>query len=301
MPVIATCACGATYNLKDEYAGQTLGCPACGDAVEVPQLPPPPPRHEQPGDPVFARDKFLLDERHLSISERYTVADKDGAPVMYVERPSYPFTNLLAYAGALAAGAANVLFSGLLYSLVKELFLDPFLMTAIAAWQKLGTLLVVFLGFMTFPKRRHVTVYRDDSKKEALLRIIQERRLQLLQASYLVQTPEGEPIVRLRKMRLRNIFRKRWYCLSPEGRLLFIAREDSMILSMLRRFLLGFFGLLRTNFVIYGPGWQVLGEFNRRMTLQDRYVLDLEADGLRSIDRRAALALGVMLDTGEGR
>lgn len=64
------------------------------------------------------------------------------------------------------------------------------------------------------------------------------------------------------------------------------------------------FGLLRTNFVIVGgsnPGGEVLGELNRKFTLFDRYVLDLTPDTTRSLDRRVAVALGVILDTGERR
>jgi hypothetical protein len=45
----------------------------------------------------------------------------------------------------------------------------------------------------------------------------------------------------------------------------------------------------------------VLGELNRKFTLFDKYVLDLTHDPQRTLDRRVALALGVMLDTGEGR
>jgi hypothetical protein len=45
----------------------------------------------------------------------------------------------------------------------------------------------------------------------------------------------------------------------------------------------------------------VIGEFNRKFTILDRYVLDLTADPGRNLDRRIALALGVMLDTGERR
>jgi hypothetical protein len=69
---------------------------------------------------------------------------------------------------------------------------------------------------------------------------------------------------------------------------------------MLRRLLGPLFGLLRTNFV-YLRGDQMIGEFNRKMTLLDRYVLDMSADRNRHLDRRVALAVGVMLDTGERR
>ena len=62
------------------------------------------------------------------------------------------------------------------------------------------------------------------------------------------------------------------------------------------------FGLLRTNFIIQRPGDdRVIGEFNRRLTFFDRYVLDLSADREHALDRRLAVALGVLLDTGERR
>ena len=75
-----------------------------------------------------------------------------------------------------------------------------------------------------------------------------------------------------------------------------------MILSLLRRLIGPLFGLLRTNFIITaGESEQVIGEFNRKFTIVDRYVLDMSADPARSLDRRVALGLGVMLDTGERR
>ena len=62
------------------------------------------------------------------------------------------------------------------------------------------------------------------------------------------------------------------------------------------------YGLLRTNFVILGPdGISELGRFNRKLTLFDKYVLDMTSDGSRTLDRRIAVALGVLLDTGERR
>jgi hypothetical protein len=130
--------------------------------------------------------------------------------------------------------------------------------------------------------------------------VTQDFRVPLLTFSYTVWSPDGRPLGRLFKKRLRNLFRKRWYGFGPDGKLALVAREDSMVLAALRRAMFGFFGFLHTNFTIYGLNG-VLGEFNRRMTLQDRYVLDMSADSLRSLDRRLALALGVLLDTGEGR
>jgi len=88
----------------------------------------------------------------------------------------------------------------------------------------------------------------------------------------------------------------------PGGSLAYLAKEDSIILSLLRRLLGPFFGLLRTNFIILQPGSEtVVGEFKRKFTILDRYVLDMTPDRQRLVDRRIALALGVMLDTGERR
>ncbi len=151
-------------------------------------------------------------------------------------------------------------------------------------------------------KKRHITFYRDESKRERLLDVLQDQKLQLIVATYTVRDAKGKPIARLRKNYLYNFFRKRWEIRSLAGHLAFVAREDSIILSLLRRVLGPMYGLLRTNFVILGPDERShLGEFQRKMTILDRYALDLSRDRQRKLDRRMALALGVMLDTGERR
>jgi len=105
-----------------------------------------------------------------------------------------------------------------------------------------------------------------------------------------------------RKNYLHNFLRRKWQAMAPDGSLICVAKEDSIILSLLRRFLGPMFGLLRTNFIICASNTEdVMGEFNRKFTIADRYVLDLTADQDRYLDRRIALALGVMLDTGERR
>ena len=126
-------------------------------------------------------------------------------------------------------------------------------------------------------------------------------RLAVITRTYTVVLPTGEPIARLRKVYPHNVVRKRWYVEAPAGERLAMAIEDSMVLSLLRRVLGPFFGILRTNFLIERADGEVIGEFNRKFTLFDRYVLDLRADQAGTLDRRVALALGVMLDTGERR
>jgi hypothetical protein len=148
---------------------------------------------------------------------------------------------------------------------------------------------------------RHVTVFRDSSRREVLLRVRQDQRIAVLSRTYTVITPAGEPLARLRKRYVSGLLRKRWDVDSHGGQQLARAIEDSVVLSLLRRVIGTLFGLLRTNFVILGPDGSVLGEFNRKLTVLDRYVIDVRGDAEGTIDRRVVLALGVMLDTGERR
>jgi hypothetical protein len=155
---------------------------------------------------------------------------------------------------------------------------------------------------MSLRPRRHVTIYRDESRRETLLRVIQDQRVAFLTRTYTVVTATGETLAVLRKTYLHNIVRKRWYVTAPGGAPLAMAIEDSIVLSLLRRIIGPLLGFLRTNFVLVrGQDAEIFGEFNRKFTLLDRYVLDLSADSARTFDRRVAVALGVMLDTGERR
>ncbi len=100
-----------------------------------------------------------------------------------------------------------------------------------------------------------------------------------------------------------SIFRRSWEVMTPDGRQICLLKEDSLGLSLLRRYLGPLLGLLRTNFDFYigNDRKTKVGEFNRKFTLRDRYLLDLRWDTAKLIDRRVALASAILLDTAEGR
>jgi len=252
-------------------------------------------RPPTPGvDRAFDRDVFLLRQRVFTITSKYEISAEDGTPVLYVERPTYPIRTLVAYLlGILvtltvmgwAAGAMARDDSGL--SVLLSIPVAAFLFLLIS---------------MSLRPRRHVTIYRDESRQETVLRVIQDQRVALLTRTYTVVTPAGETLARFSKTYVHNIIRKRWYVTGPGGEPLAMAIEDSIVLSLLRRIIGPFLGFLRTNFVLVrGADAEIFGEFNRKFTLLDRYVLDLSADTARTFDRRVAVALGIMLDTGERR
>ncbi|XGV86053.1 MAG: hypothetical protein ACAF42_10720 [Limnothrix sp. BL-A-16] len=247
-------------------------------------------------DSVFNRDRFLLRQKLMTLSEKYDVCDDHGDPILFIERPTHWARSLLAVLAGLVATIVMIVLLALLLSVMPENLQWPvFLVGTLAAC---GVVLAVIV--LISPKR-HVTIYRDASKQEPLIKIIQEKKFEWFTATFTVRDLEGD-LARFRKNYLYDLFRKRWHCYRPDGSLLCVAYEDSIALSLLRRLLGPMFGLLRTNFIICEANRErQIGEFNRKFTLLDRYVLDMSADLNRYLDRRIAIALGVILDTGEKR
>jgi hypothetical protein len=166
-----------------------------------------------------------------------------------------------------------------------------------------GVVAAVVVGICLTVKR-HVTFYDNDRMENRLLEILQDYKWTPINSFYTLRNPDGEVMARFHKNSLYNLIRKRWYCFRPDGSLLCTAKEDSILLSLLRRFIgnLAVWLFMRTNFIILeGNSEQIIGEFNRKFTILDRYVLDMSADVNEYLDRRIALALGVLLDTGERR
>ncbi len=249
-------------------------------------------------DLIFDRDKFLLHQQHLSISEKYCVWDEQGNQLLYVERPRHFFRNLLAL---LAGAAAGIVVAALMIALAIRLPGD--MLKVIFGFLALaGFFLATWAVGTAMSVKRHVSFFKDDTKREWVLDVLQDSKFQFFTATYSVIDPKGQILAKFRKNYIVSIIRKSWDCLRPDGSYLCNAMEDSIILSLLRRWIGPFFGLLRTNFIICKTDTEeIIGEFNRKFTLLDKYVLDMTADPDRTVDRRIALALGVMLDTGERR
>ena len=297
MGVRVTCQCGTSYELKDEFAGRLVKCPQCGRENRVPGVAPAAAVQPQ-ADPVFDRDVFLLRQQLLRISEKYDVADEQGKKIVFVERPAHLLRNVGALLAALAAAGAVGVGFGILSDMAKGTAFEGVL----AALAVIGAIVALIAVGVGLSAKRHVTFYRDETKRDKLLDVLQDRKWQPITATYTVRDRSGRTMALLWKNYLYNVVRKRWYVKAPDGTTRYVAKEDSVILSLLRRLLGPLFGLLRTNFIIVRNGSEdVVGEFNRKFTLLDRYVLDLKADRARQLDRRVALALGVMLDTGERR
>lgn len=276
MAIPVHCSCGAHYNLKYQYAGRLLECPACGARLRAPA---------RSVVPLFDRDVFLLREKHFAVNTKYYVRDEDGNPLLYVERP--------AMLGPRIMTVVLLFIFAILLQVMTITVLPDF------NWFVLAIIAAFFIG-----PRRHIYFYTDDRKGDVLLTVTQDAVIQFPSTEFTLHDPAGNILATFRKNRFTDFLRKRWWVADPSGALILVAREDSIILSLLRRLtgLIVDLAVFRTNFVLYAPDQErVLGEFNRKMTIFDRYTLDMSEDADCSVDRRVALALGVLLDTGEGR
>ena len=251
-------------------------------------------------DPAFDRDKFLMRQKVMSINEKYFVYDEAGAPLIFIERPRHLLRNLgAALLGFIAGIIAMVVFGGASTAL-GETTTAGTLLAILSPMAFFATFLVVAMGLS---KKRHISFHRGDAATgEKLMECKQEKKFEIITSTYTLRDAKGRALAMFRKNFLYNIFRRRWQVKSIGGTTIALAKEDSIIKSLLRRVLGPMMGLLRTNYVIMHPnGTPQYGAFNRTFTILDRYVLDLGLDRERKLDRRVALALGVLLDTGERR
>jgi hypothetical protein len=293
MSIALLCNCGTSYQLKDEMAGQAVRCPKCNEVLAVAGAAA---ASAPAAEAVFARDLYLLNQKHFSVSEKYVLTDEGGKPLLFLDRPAHLLRSLGTIVAGLAASGAVLVLTFALGEKLGDAGWAAFLAGSLLSFAAFAV-----IAFYLFPLR-HLTIYDDEAMRSPKLVVRQLREFRWFKARYKVELPGGEQLAWLEKNYLYDILRKRWTIANPDGSLIGMAEEESIILALLRRFLGTLFGLLRINFVIYlGNRQRKVGEFNRRMTLFDKYALDLRADPQRLFDRRLAISLGAMLDTGERR
>lgn len=309
MPISLTCPeCFKMFSLKDEFAGKKLRCPKCSAVITAPEAPAAPelPAEAASLHSAFRRDKFFMNQKVFALNESYRVLDDNNQPIMFVIRPAHHLMNFVAF---LAAGAVFIVFMLVGFGGAAMLANNKQL-EVLAGIVGIGGFVLAIVGAVAaaviISPLRHIYFYADEGKKELLLHVKQDAKMQIVTATYTVVDPTDVPIGAFSKNNFLSFFRKKWRGNDAAGNPLIVATEDSMILSLLRRFLGPMFGLLRTNFILLHASddaseMNVLGEFNRKFALTDKYVLDMSADRSHQIDRRLAVALGVLLDTGERR
>jgi len=248
----------------------------------------------RPDDP-FSHDRFLLRQKHLAWNERYDVCDAEGTVILHIDRPMH-----------LAASLIAAFASGLVFLLVGAGFVamglslgEDYAVAVIMAGLMAATATSLLVARL-LATRRDITI-RAPATGEMLVTVRQDRRFQPIIATFTVRDGDGRTLAHLRKNYLANLIRRRWLCRDAEGEPICHVVEDHPVLALARRLVGPLFGLLRTNYHLTDESGRLLGRFNRRFTLLDRYVLDLTPDLDATLDRRIGVCLGIMLDSGERR
>jgi len=247
-----------------------------------------------PGEcpPPFNRDRFLMRQKMLSVSEAYRVFDEEGRPILFAKREARLGRRILMYASVVVIVLAAT-FTG---AMLEAQFGAAGIISALV----IGAVLAVLAAMILSPKR-HITFFADESMQQELMHVFQDQKIALISGTFTIADPDYALLGWAKKNYLSNVIRRSWELRDAESRLIARVREDSLFNALMRRFAPGG-ALWRTNFHFFAPADRsIIGSFNRKFTILDRYVLDMAKDSARTIDRRLAVAMAVLLDTGEKR
>jgi hypothetical protein len=153
--------------------------------------------------------------------------------------------------------------------------------------------------------REDIRFFADESEQEELFRLKARQWLEF-RGRYDVTTPVDERVGVLEKVFGISLLRSTWRVLDAQEQQLATAQEKSVPVALFRRGLdLVPFELVSLvpivfQFVILMDGQEV-GELRRPLGVRDRYILRLNGDPDRRIDRRVAVALAIALDALQSR
>jgi hypothetical protein len=151
--------------------------------------------------------------------------------------------------------------------------------------------------------KEDIRFFADESEQEELFRI-KARQMFEVRARYDVVTPAGERLGVLEKVFGKSLLRSTWRLHDANEQELAIVQEKSMPVAILRRVIdavpyVDFIPIV-FQFTIQMDGREI-GEMRRPIGVRDRYILRLNGDPDRRIDRRVAVALAVALDALQSR
>ena len=160
--------------------------------------------------------------------------------------------------------------------------------------------LALFVKQKAFRLKEEITAFRDEAKSQPVLRI-QARNILDIRATYdVTDAATGEKIGSCKRQGLKSILRDTWEVNSADDTLVGTLMEDSLVLALIRRFLLK--AWLPQGFTLTAPDGKILGKLKQRFNpFIITYDADFGADEPGAIDTRLATAATVLLLAIEGR
>lgn len=241
-------------------------------------------------------DVLRVRQKILAIAQKYHVMDEAGNARFFVVRPPRLALNIaigLVFTALnialLVAGVRHIMASG-------PASVPVVVVVLIVAGNVLGIAQALMAPY------RHISVFSDESETWRIFTITQDNKIGFFRR-YTLHDCLGQKVAVFRRNVLLSLLRRSWVVETPSGELIARVHEDSWARALLRRYLapLVVFLVLRTNFDFVLPSGRVVGRYDRLLKVRDEYLLDLRGDPQRLLDRRVALAMAILLDTGEMR
>ena len=157
---------------------------------------------------------------------------------------------------------------------------------------------VAFVRQKKLAIKEDLRFFEDEQESRELFRI-KARSVFEVRGTYDVSDAQGEPIGALQKDFVSSLARSTWNVLDPQGSTVVVAREQSIVIAVLRR--ISDLPLPFHFDIEPAGGGERIGVLSRAFSLRDKYELDLTGDAERRLDRRLAIALAVGLDALQSR
>lgn len=161
--------------------------------------------------------------------------------------------------------------------------------------------MLYYVKLKAFKLKEDITIFTDETKKEAVLNIKARAILDFSAAYDVIDSKSGQVIGALKRKGLKSaFFRDEWEIWNTQDQPIGKVQEDSAWLAIMRRIFggLNFFPQNYTIFLGERPVGKFRGTWNPFIV---KYTTDLSGDPDRQLDRRLVAAASIMLMCVEGK
>lgn len=161
---------------------------------------------------------------------------------------------------------------------------------------------IMYSKLKAFKLKEDIRLYNDESMSQELM-VIQARSIIDFGASYdVTDSTSGQRVGTLRRKGLKSTFFKdEWLVLDAQEQEVAVVAEESAWKGLLRRYL-DFMALLLPQRYVLTSGGRPVAIFKQNFNpFVYRLNVDLRADPNHSIDRRLAMAAGILMAAVEGK
>ncbi len=160
---------------------------------------------------------------------------------------------------------------------------------------------VLYADQKAFKLKEDIRVYSGEDKTREVLRIAARSILDFSAAYDVFDTPTNQKLGALRRSGMKSMMRDEWQILDAQDRQIGLIVEDSLALALLRRFV-EFVALIFPQKYSITVGNRAVGTFAQTFNpLTMKIEADFSADTSGILDRRLALAAGVLMCAIEGK